>query len=403
MHRMPLSLASLVVLVASCTGPGTGDPTGDAGAVGDDDCVLTGPVDEDRALSPEACERYVVEEIIEVRAALVVAPGTVVELGPDTGFYVDETGSLNAVGTAEQRVTFRGAAAGAGTWIGIAFRSNNGANELAFVDVDGAGGGNFCCDYFGINGGDAQAAVVLGPAEGARLALSDTTITDSGGDGLIVYPDTTLGTFARASFAGIADAPVVIPWGQLGALDAETVYLDADDLPGEPWIVVVDGQTDDDVTIRDVGAPYVVEANVADAILSIDGDVVVEAGVTMRFDANGGLQVSEVGKIVAEGTVDAPVTFAGVDEGAGTWRGLAFRSLGNVLTEVVIDGGGGENYCCDYAESANLIIGSTVSSVVMTGGALTNSASFGVFVFGDGTATISGVDFAGNVVDDNMP
>ncbi len=392
--RFTTVLASLGV-AASCTGPGTGNDVSP--------CLLEGPITEDRTLSPDECEEYAINEEVEVKAALVVEAGSVLSFGADTGFHVLEEGSLNAIGTADARIVLRGNAAGAGTWNGIAIRSNDGANALAFVDIDGAGGEVFCCDYFGINDTDAKAAIVLGPPEGARLALTDSVISDSGGDGLVVYPETALGAFARNAFAGITNAPVAVPLGQIGALDDETTYLDEDDAPGEPYVLVVNDLIEDDVTIKNIGASYAFEANVADATFEIDADVVIEAGVTLLFDATGGLQVSELGRIEAQGTTEEPVTFAGLDPGPGTWRGLAFRSLDNVLTEAIIDGAGGVTWCCDYEEEANVIVGPTLSSVTITGGAITNSAAFGVFTFGEGTAAVTGVDFSGNVTDQNLP
>jgi hypothetical protein len=122
---------------------------------------------------------YVVagDKEIKVQAALAIQPGTKVCFEANSGLEVMETGSFNAKGVATNRIVFTGTVAAKGHWKGLAFRSNNPANELNFVDVRFAGSNdNFCCDYF--EGPNVSAAVLVG-SNAAATATSSSPIARS--------------------------------------------------------------------------------------------------------------------------------------------------------------------------------------------------------------------------------
>lgn len=57
-----------------------------------------------------------------------------------------------------------------------------------------------------------------------------------------------------------------------------------------------------------------------------DGHLVIAAGTIVYFDDEAGLEINADGSLAAEGTDDEPVRLVGLEEQAGYWQGLRFRS-----------------------------------------------------------------------------
>lgn len=77
---------------------------------------------------------------VGVDGALTIEPGTVIEMGAGKGIFV--TGSINAVGTASEKIVIRGALAAPGSWEKIALQSTTSPNNiLRHVEVKHAGAG----------------------------------------------------------------------------------------------------------------------------------------------------------------------------------------------------------------------------------------------------------------------
>lgn len=75
-----------------------------------------------------------------IKADLTIAPGTVFEMGAKTYFTIRPEGSLKAVGTADNRIVFRGEKNEPGYWGSLYFNnSKSPLNELKYVDIEGAG------------------------------------------------------------------------------------------------------------------------------------------------------------------------------------------------------------------------------------------------------------------------
>lgn len=68
-----------------------------------------------------------------------IAPGTIIEFEPGVELKVLDGKSLKAVGTATERITFRGSTPGAGAWKRIKFDGTNPLNEIGFADIIGGG------------------------------------------------------------------------------------------------------------------------------------------------------------------------------------------------------------------------------------------------------------------------
>lgn len=118
-----------------------------------------------------------------VERALTIEPGVVMEFETSSGIKlgnpgadcVDNTGSFNAVGTAENPIIFKGASEGQGTWHGIGINSSTSFNHMAFCEISGGGSGQM------YNAG-GQGNIVM-QCE-ATLKVENCVIIDSGGWGI---------------------------------------------------------------------------------------------------------------------------------------------------------------------------------------------------------------------------
>lgn len=85
---------------------------------------------------------YRISDEIYIDKTLTIQPGTMFEFTAGAGLFTDYgfSGTINAVGTADQRIVFRGAQEGKGAWIGIWLGSSKSpANKLVYCDIDGGG------------------------------------------------------------------------------------------------------------------------------------------------------------------------------------------------------------------------------------------------------------------------
>lgn len=114
---------------------------------------------------------------------VVINPGVVIEFETGTGLVLGSrgvdciplTGSLNADGTEEEKIIFRGANEGQGTWIGIGINSGSSNNLFDYVEIIGGGSQQL------YNAGGRGNIVMQ--CEG-KLTLTNSVVSDSGGWGV---------------------------------------------------------------------------------------------------------------------------------------------------------------------------------------------------------------------------
>lgn len=97
------------------------------------------------------------------------------------------------------------------------------------------------------------------------------------------------------------------------------------------------------------GSPYIV---IADIIVSgTDGadqvtTLTIEPGTVVKFHSNRGLRIGDgtiPGRLIAQGTADARITFTGLDTQPGSWKGIVFdpgAGGGSMLDYVTVQYGG---------------------------------------------------------------
>lgn len=139
--------------------------------------------------------KYVVTGNVDVRKAVQIEPGARFEFSADKTFIVhrDNNSYIIAKGTAQKKIVFTGRNQTKGYWGGIAIISNDDKNEFDHVEVS-YGGGLFLTGLT-----NTRANIGLDGDNSAKLKLTNSTITNSGGWGLVKEPGATMNADFKTS------------------------------------------------------------------------------------------------------------------------------------------------------------------------------------------------------------
>lgn len=261
---------------------------------------------------------YTITTYATVSAPLTVNPGTTIFFGESAALNLEDGGSLNAIGTAEKPIVFRGKDHAPGFWAGILFSSNSTKNRLSYVTVEDAGP----------KGSSDDAAVQVGV--GARLAIDHTTIRNAAGNGLNVLQRGVLSHFEANHFENDG-TPLSVKAGDLAVLDAATTF--SNNQHNHVLVHFADTEVEEDVTWHALAVPYYF-----DGTPKIQAHLTVEPGARLEFRENFGININENGSLTAEGAPGKPITFTGGEESPGFWDGIYFQSKStkNILRNVAV-------------------------------------------------------------------
>ena len=269
---------------------------------------------------------YLVEGDLRVYNTLTIEPGTEVRFAEDARLTFSSGGSLNAVGTAEDRILLRGQADEHGSWFGLCF-GDSGPSRLEHVDLMNAGkvfsGGNVVCR----GGIGSVGAFTSGP-----VSILDTHVSGAQTSGLDAAL-LTLGAFERNIFSDNLEYGVRVSAAYASRLDAATDYTGLSvGAPNGHGYVYLAGRLNEPGATHTWGplnAPYLTGGDEGPygeyVIIDNDSHVEVAPGATFYFGARGGVTVDRGATLTAIGTATEPVVFTGVDEVPGSWLGLLTR------------------------------------------------------------------------------
>lgn len=249
---------------------------------------------------------YRIDQFAIAHAPVTVKAGTTVVFGAGAGLVLDEGGSLDAQGTAQAPVTFRGREAAPGYWEGLQFNSNSPRNVLSHAVVQ---------DGDSSKGTDSGVVLV---GVGARLAIDHTTIRNTEGHGLNVLQRGVLAGFAANRFEHTG-WPLAVKATDLPALDAASRFQD--NRHDMVQVRFADDTVTDDATWHALAVPYFFLCSPG-----IEAHVDIEAGARLVFSSDRGLKTNGDGSLAINGTADRPVTLTGAEQAPGYWDGITFDS-----------------------------------------------------------------------------
>jgi hypothetical protein len=322
------SLALALTLAGGCTsdsevdtdatGTDTDDGTGTTAGTGDTgDCVLLTQADVDQDLTlPAGC--YLAETWLTIESDLTLDAGVTISFGDFMGLSVFNGGTLIAKGSAAQPVIL--GPVDASEWIGVSMIGSSSSQNLL--------------EYTQLTGVSGDAALAL--SGGSRLTVTNSTLADNSGAAFLVADDSEL----ELSTSIIKDNAAI------GVVGLSTLPLIASDNTfennGEDVLEADGSSVAASATWRPVGVPVrLLSRNV-----SINADLVIEAGFELQVPQDGAIKVTSEGTLNAAGSEGDPVIIHGAQDELGYWVGLSFdsKSSKNVLDNVLIEHGGGEKW-----------------------------------------------------------
>ncbi|MCS3939115.1 hypothetical protein GGP84_001741 [Salinibacter ruber] len=321
-------------------------------------------------------------------SSVTINPGVEMTFEADAGLYVSSGSVLSADGTADNPITMTATEGNAqpGWWQGVFLFSNDANNLLDHVEVRHTGSGS--PNTVGDGG-----VVVAG---GSAVTLTNSTIAQSAAYGLLLTEgNATLDGFSANTFADNADAPIYLPFSNIGRIDGTSTFPDGKTVRVFGTSLSEDGATDVTLTALSGDTPYRFASSPA---VGDDASMTIEPGVEMTFESDVGFRVSDNSSLTADGTSGTPITMTATAGNAqqGWWRGIAFYSdnANNLLNHVEVRHAG-RSIMSPIPEAANVAI-SVGASLDITNSTVTDSGNHGIYCDPPSSATLSGNTYQNN-------
>ena len=286
---------------------------------------------------------YRVVADIAVRGDLTIMPGVTIAFEENTGLEI-VTGSIQAKGFADKRITFKGVSDQPGVWKGIVIHTNSSLNKLEFTTI--THGGSSVLTPSGIK---ANVTLAGSATSGAAAKITHSSFSESGGYGLYVEGMSSLSNFEFNFFASNALAAAFIPAGRLHQIDTES-FLDINNVP---QTVETGGlvQSENEITWKRIH--YLISTDI-----TIDAGVTIEAGAHFQFTERTFMKVTNSGYLNAAGTEASRITFTSTSPHL-YWNGLYFNTYhhqNNIQFSEISNAGA--NRVSDADHAGNVIVGS---------------------------------------------
>jgi hypothetical protein len=236
---------------------------------------------------------------VDLEAVVTIEPGTIVQFRPGGRILVGD-GALIAQG-GSSLITFTGQESVPGYWQALEF-SEQARPGLSVLD-------NCLIEY---GGSDADGSVVVkSPVriDNCVIRRSETCGVHASKGGFSSFSHNTL---SDNLYPGLAIDPMLVSC--IGAGNSFT--------GNHPNMVyIIRGEVTADTRWPNLGVPYLL-----DDMLYVSGrngvqSLVIESGTQLRFIARGGIEVDELGALVADGSAGM-ITFGPAEDPEDWWRGI---------------------------------------------------------------------------------
>jgi hypothetical protein len=320
--------------------------------------------------------------IVGIYSELIIEAGSEFIGSSEAGLQITQGGSIIAIGTEQDNISFYGEEDVRGFWRGISVETNDTSNEMTYVNVSNAGGDGF-------DGGDVLGNVIVDHS--GRLKMNNSTLTKSGGAGLTLR----LGTSTISEFTNntITDnrSSVDCLLNHFAFFDAASDYTGNDN----DYVTAFNsGNIDIDQTWNKLNVPYRLNTRIE----SISGNLAINPGVVVAGQENSGLDVRDGGSINAAGTSSERIIFRGQEDIKGYWRGLRIRTNtnSNILEYVNISNGGSDGFDGGNRK-ANIEVGGSNARCRFVECNVNDSGGYGIRIQSGGTYTLTSTNFSGNL------
>lgn len=274
-----------------------------------------GDVATDRTLS-KACSPYTIKDTINVAqgATLTIEAGTTLKFATDTQLYVYAGALLNAVGTAAEPIvlTSSKSAPAAGDWDGVQVQDGGNSVTLKYVTITYAGYSNY-----------AALDITNAMADVEHCQIHDNANVGLDATGSIKGTKVLANTFYSNG-----DVPLVISDGVQA--DASNAFHSGALVNTKPFVSFA-GDLGSKRTFDITEIPYLFADG---ASVTENGNVTVNAGVTLAFGSDAQLYIYAGAIFSAVGTATSPIVFTSSKSvpAKGDWDGLDFQDGASSIT-----------------------------------------------------------------------
>ncbi len=234
-----------------------------------------------------------VETSLSIDADLEITEGSTFVLGSDVKIVVNTTGSLKAIGTAEESILFTGEEKTRGYWGYIDIYSNTTKNELSHVILE--------------YGGNSYPMLYL--ESDARLKVTDSLFQESKLSGF--YLAGSVDQFEKVTSKNNENYPGIVAGDDiLSKFDSVSNFTGN----GKDFINF-NSNVDKNQTWEKLTVPILVSST-----LNINAVLEIKAGFTLVFESNTNITINTAGSLKAIGTAEDYITFEGKDKTKGYWN-----------------------------------------------------------------------------------
>lgn len=270
-----------------------------------------------------ACDYYVSGDI-SISSDLTIEPGTTVLVAQNAQFFLTD-GTLNAVGTANNRITIKGERAESGFWQGITLASIR-PSRIEYVDIMDGGNASPVLDEF-------RGGLVV---RGTETSLVDVSVSNSFVDGVRIDRNSSITEFSNNRFYGNSLAGINLSSQFIPMLDTASDYLGENSANGNRYIHVsssLDVGADD--VWKNLKAAYFLDNG---ASVGSGEKITVMPGVEILVN-RGQIWALNGGRFRFEGTTTEPISVKPASGQAGSWDGFNSTTDGELfLTNTEIEG-----------------------------------------------------------------
>lgn len=338
---------SIVFCLTSCDPedpPVPGGGGGNGGGNTTDPTIVSGNIDANTTWPDLGLPvDYVVSGRLDVEgnALLTIEPGvTIMFDGVDGGMTVQENAGISMVGTADKPIVFTGPTNNPnnGSWNNILINSVRNDNRLEYVQF--------------IRGGSDEGNW-RGPVEiQGKVHMNNCLVDGSLANGIVTEYSGCFYSFDNNVVTNCAEYPwktennASLYYGvgsnnSFVANGRNMIYVQPSYYPLE-----------DHVTLKKMSVPYYFPEgyDIREAY-----KYTIEPGVTMLFGSVKCFNISAETTLIANGTIEAPITIRGLEDEPGYWSGIIYHSVKaqSVMNYCNVSGSG---YDSSYGDACNLFL-----------------------------------------------
>lgn len=335
---------------------------------------------------------YTVSGNLKIDGDLTIDPGAIFTMDEDVLITVG--GSLGAVGTASDRITFTTSnLAGAIHWKAIYFTSSSSLNKLDYVDVSYAGNSK-------INFTGTDYAVGVGVEVSGKLSIKNSTVNNNLNYGLYVDDQGgLLEDFENNSFSNNLRG-VGVPVNEVEMIDSNSTFTSNSFAEVEIFATSLSSEKSATWSALDGDASYRITGNII-----LDGDVTIMPGAKFEIDED--VQVYVNGAFIANGSDGSNIVFTSANiSGNILWKGFFFASANsqNSFDFAEISYAGNSNHNLTGPDFAANIAVDAGANLSVTNSIVSQSGGYGIYSIGttnDFSLAAAGNTFTNNLLGNN--